>query len=95
MKSLFFLLLTSACLSSVSAQVINVPNNAQKDLQEKYKGATDIKWSNNVANYSAKFKMEGISYKANYKIDGTWDFTEKFIGKDDAPAIVKDSFSKS
>ena len=34
MKALFFLLLTSACLSSVSAQVINVPNNAQKDFQE-------------------------------------------------------------
>ena len=79
MKSLFFFLLSSICITAVSAQVINVPDNAQKQFQGKYPGATNIKWINNVANYDATFKMEGVSYKAHYSLDGIWDFTEKFL----------------
>jgi hypothetical protein len=95
MKSLLFLFLTSIFLSSVSAQVINVPDNAQKDFQNKYKGATDIKWTNNVTDYTVGFKMDGASSKSHYKIDGTWDYTEKFILTEQAPDKVKESFSKS
>jgi hypothetical protein len=95
MKSLFFFSLFFICTSVVSAQVINVPDKAQKHFQEKYAGATNIKWSNNVANYDAGFKMEGLSSKAHYTIDGTWDFTEKFLAKGGAPDKVKESFSKS
>jgi hypothetical protein len=89
-----FLLFTIFSVSALSAQVINVPDKAQKQFQEKYAGATNIKWKNNVANYDATFKMEGYDWKANYSIDGTWDYTEKFLMKDDAPAKVKESFSK-
>lgn len=82
-------------VNSLSAQVINVPDKAQKHFQEKYPGATGIKWINNVANYDAKFKLVGVSCKSHYNIDGTWDFTEKFLKKEDAPEKVKESFSKS
>jgi N-acetylmuramoyl-L-alanine amidase CwlA len=95
MKHLFFVILSSVFFIGVSAQVINVPDKAQKHLQEKYPGATNVKWSNNVANYDANFKMEGVACKAHYNVDGTWDFTEKFIKKEDAPQAVKDSYSKS
>lgn len=90
-----FLLLTLFSLSGLSAQVINVPDNAQKHFQEKYVGATNIKWSNNVANYEAGFKMEGYDWKAHYNIDGTWDYTEKFLRQTDTPEKVKESFDKS
>ena len=95
MKSLFIFLLSFICISAVSAQVINVPSNAQKHFQEKYAGATNVKWVNNVANYDATFKMEGVSFKAHYNLDGIWDFTEKFLNKGGAPDKVKESFSKS
>ena len=95
MKSLLFLLICFVSVSSVSAQVINVPDNSQKDFQERYKGATNIKWSNNVANYTASFKEGDVSCKAHYMIDGGWDYTEKFIHKADVPAVVSESFSKS
>ncbi len=95
MKSLIVFLLSSFCISAISAQVINVPDNAQKHFQGKYAGATNIKWVNNVANYDATFKMEGVSHKAHYSLDGIWDFTEKFLDKGGAPDKVKESFSKS
>lgn len=89
------LLLTFFSVYTVTAQVINVPDKAQKQFQENYAGATNIKWQNNVANYEAGFKMDGVSCRAHYNIDGTWDYTEKFLKKEDAPEKVKDSFSKS
>jgi len=95
MKRLFILLLSFIGITAVSAQVINVPAKAQQHFQEKYTGATNIKWKNNVANYDATFKKDGYDWKANYNIDGTWNFTEKFLKKDDAPEKVKESFSKS
>ena len=95
MKHLFFFMLSFIAITGVSAQVINVPDKAQKHFEEKYAGAANVKWSNNVANYDANFKMDGVSFKAHYNIDGTWDYTEKFLKKDDAPQIVKDSYSKS
>jgi hypothetical protein len=88
------LLLTTFSLSALSAQVFNVPDKAQKQFQEKYAGATNVKWTNSVANYDASFKLDSASWKAHYKIDGTWDFTEKFLKQGDAPAKVKESLSK-
>lgn len=88
------LLVTIFSVSALSAQVINVPDKAQKQFQEKYAGATSIKWTNNVANYEASFKMDSASWKAHYNIDGTWDYTEKFLKPGDAPAKVKESLSK-
>ncbi len=95
MKSIFFLLFILIFSSGVPAQVINVPGNAQKHFQERYQQSTDVKWQNNVANYSVSFKNLGASCKAHYNIDGTWDYTEKFIKKDESPEKVKEAFSKS
>ena len=88
------LLITIFSVSALSAQVFNVPDKAQKQFQEKYAGATNIKWSNNVANYEASFTLDSASWKSHYNIDGTWDYTEKFLKAGDAPAKVKESLSK-
>ena len=95
MKKLLLFSLISICLATASAQVINVPSKAQKHFLEKYVGASEIDWTNSVVSYVAKFKMGNDFCKAHYKIDGTWDYTEKFISKDSIPAPAKESFSKS
>jgi hypothetical protein len=95
MKKLILFSLISFCIATVSAQVINVPDKAQKQLQEKYVGATDVKWTNSVVNYFASFKMNGVPCKAHYSISGEWDYTEWFIKKSEIPEKAKDSFSKS
>lgn len=87
--------LISIFFFTASAQVINVPGRAQTQFQEKYKGATKIKWTNSVVSYQATFKMGKVSCKAHYSIDGEWTYTEKFIKKDSFPEKVQYSFSKS
>lgn len=95
MKKIFWLSLISLFFTTASAQVINVPGKAQKQFQEKYIGATNIKWTNSVVSYLASFKMNDVTCKAHYNIDGTWTYTEKLVKKDSFPEKVKDSFSKS
>ena|GEM_PF-674212 len=85
------LLATNLC----SAQVVNIPDKAKKSFAEKYPKASDVNWSNNVSNYTAKFKQKKKDYVAHYNVDGTWDNTETKIDKDDLPKDVKESFSKS
>jgi len=95
MKKLILFSLISFCIATATAQVINVPDKAQKQLQEKYVGATDVKWTNSVVSYDASFKMNGVPCKSHYDIGGGWDYTEWFIKKDAIPEKAKDSFSKS
>ncbi len=77
------------------AQVINVPNKSEKHLAEKYPEAKAVDWSNNVANYTAKFKIGDDSYKAFYKIDGAWDYTEKYSDISKFPEAVITSYKNS
>ena len=95
MKKLLMFTFISMFAFTASAQVINVPDKAQKQFQEKYATATNIKWTNSVVSYMASFKMDGIASKAHYKIDGVWDYTEFFIKKADIAEKAKESFSKS
>lgn len=83
-------------LANVSiGQVINIPDKAKKSFAEKYPKASDVDWTNNVSNYTAKFKMKGKAYEAHYNMDGTWDNTETQIDKSDLPKAVNSSFEKS
>lgn len=77
------------------AQVVNIPDKAKTHFAEKYPGATEVDWSNNVSNYTAKFRLDGKGYEAHYDIDGGWDNTEHQIQKADLPEAVSSSFAKS
>ncbi|MDI3321338.1 PepSY-like domain-containing protein [Pinibacter soli] len=85
------LLVTNLC----SAQVVNIPDKAKEGFAKKYPNATDVKWSNNVSNYTAKFKQNDKPYIAHYNIDGSWDNTETEIDKSDLSKDVNEAFTKS
>jgi hypothetical protein len=90
----FFAIMLLATNISV-AQVINIPDKAKKHFAEKYSKATDVDWSNNVANYTVKFKQSDKPYKAYYSMNGSWDNTETAIEKGDLSSDVTSAFSKS
>ncbi len=82
-------------LNPVQAQVVNIPNKSEKHFANKYPGANDANWTNNVVNYTCKFKWQGNEYKAYYHMDGTWDFTMMYMTEAGLPEAVKTSVKNS
>ena len=97
MKVKYFLLAVCAMffISTISAQVINIPDKAKEDFAKKHPKATDTDWENKVTYYIVHYKEDGVGATAHYRLDGTWDFTEKKIEDSAIPAAVKESFEKS
>jgi len=89
---LFILLLS---ISTTQAQVVDVPNKSKNHFFKKYPDAKNADWNNNVVNYAVKFQLNNETCRAYYHMDGTWDYTEKYLEESQLPAVVKDSFSKS
>lgn len=79
--------------SGLSAQVVNIPDKAKEDFSKKHANAKDVDWENRVTYYLVHFTEEGIAATSHYRLDGTWDFTEKKMSV--FPAEVMESFSKS
>jgi hypothetical protein len=82
-------------ISSVEAQVVDVPKKSKEHFFKKYPDAKNADWNNNVANYAVKFELNGTTNRAYYHMDGTWDYTDTYLQVDQLPAAVKESFSKS
>jgi hypothetical protein len=82
-------------LNPAQAQVVNIPNKSEKHFAQKYPGANDANWTNNVVNYTCKFKWQGNEYKAYYHMDGTWDFTMMYMTEAGLPEAVKTSVKNS
>jgi hypothetical protein len=96
MKRILFILTVALAITQISiAQVINVPEKSKEHFAKKYPKATKADWKNNVTNYTASFVSKKDSYKAVYRMDGTWDYTEKSISRESLPGAVKESFNKS
>jgi hypothetical protein len=97
MKSLilsFFAIITLLATDISLAQVVNIPDKTKNGFAAKYPKATDVKWSNNVSNYTAKFKQNDKPYVAHYNVDGSWDNTETAIDKGDLSKDVTEAFAK-
>lgn len=81
--------------ASLQAQVISIPDKSEKHFAKKYAGAENADWTNNVVNYTCKFKYKGQDLRAYYHMDGTWDFTATYMEESNLPAAVRESVSKS
>jgi uncharacterized protein (DUF1684 family) len=82
-------------LGSLQAQVVSIPNKSEKHFAKKYPGATNLNWSNNVAEYTCKFKFNGREYKAFYHMDGNWNYTIMYMQESELPEAVKTSLANS
>lgn len=82
-------------IESAEAQVINIPDKSKTHFSQKYPGANEVNWDNNITTYTAKFKVNNNTYKAYYHMDGTWDYTVMYMTEADLPQAVKDAVAKS
>lgn len=96
MKIVFIIAMVCVCLSaSVSAQKPIVTAAAAKAFQQKFTGATGVKWDKEGKNeFEAEFILNGKKGSANFSASGEWLETEMGIAIADAPAVVNTSFVK-
>lgn len=95
MKRLLSILFCLSLVTCAFSQVVNIPEATKKSFSEKYPEAKEVKWTNNVTNYTAGFSINENKYVAHYHLDGTWKYTEKFIEKSALPKQVMNSYQKS
>ena len=90
MKKSFSLLLLYICIATATyAQKVNVPAAVTKSFNEKFPGATDVKWEKeNSKELEANFKWNNSKVSANFGLDGTWKETETTINATELPAPV-------
>jgi Putative beta-lactamase-inhibitor-like, PepSY-like len=82
-------------VTSAEAQVVDIPNKSKEHFFKKYPDAKNADWNNNAVSYAVKFNLGSDTYRAYYHMDGTWDYTEKYMEMADLPQSVKDSYAKS
>ena len=90
-----FVLLLAACFT-INSLFAKIPEKLANAFHLKYASATNVKWKNNVINYTVTFKLMNAQYHATYDKKGEWLQSEKkIIMKNDLPEVVKNSFDKS
>ena len=90
MKKIF---LIAGCLLAIAStgcsRKINVPAAVTNAFNNKFPGATEVKWEKeNAKEYEAEFTLNGDNVSANFGADGTWVETETVIKVADLPAAV-------
>ena len=74
----------------------NVPTAVQKAFEQKFPGATNIKWDKeNAHEYEASFDLNSEKYSANFSDQGTWLETESSITFNLLPDKVQSTFNTS
>jgi|SRR6185312_4101483 len=96
-KSLYLLLFFGFFLTAghVEAQFRPIPAVVTDSFKTKYPTATNVSWSDKLANFQATFTLGKDKYTAKYDSKGVWLGSSKRITKDEIPAAVKDGLSKS
>jgi hypothetical protein len=97
MKQLLLLAFSIFAIATMGcSQKITVPTAVSKAFNNKYAGATNVKWGKeNAKEYEAEFKLNGNSVSANFGADGSWVETETEIKVSDLPAAVIDAIKKN
>lgn len=95
LKAILMLVLFSGIVGMANAQVVNIPAAAKEHFLKTYTSAQSVDWSNNVSNYTVRFKNGEADMRAHYRLDGTWNFTETLLTTSDIPKAVKSSYDNS
>ena len=82
------ILVTMSCNQLVSSQ--EVPKSVKENFRKMYPGENDPDWHIDSHGYfEAKFKKNGIRYRADYFEDGRWFETETNIAKNELPKAIR------
>lgn len=68
----------------------DVPEAVRNNFKSKYPGENDPDWKKDSnGNFESNFKMDGVSYRADFKPDGNWIETETSIDKNELPDVIQ------
>lgn len=89
MKKIFVSAIALLLISAYSLCQAKVPDAVKIAFNNKFPGATDIKWEKeNKKELEANFKMNNTDVSANFGLDGNWVETETTIPASALPAAV-------
>jgi hypothetical protein len=94
----------SFLLACILALIIPVASNAQlgkipaavtDSFSKQYPHASGVSYSDNLGDYSVRFKMDTVQMLARYNKKGQWRGSEKTVSFESLSVDVKDGFMKS
>jgi hypothetical protein len=77
------------------SQIRKIPSAATESLKEKYPGAEQVQWKDQITHFTAKFTLDSKDYEAHFDNDGNWKESLVKIDESALPSEVKDGISKS
>ena len=83
------LLIINILFISLSAFAWQAPTIVTDAFQQKFDGATNVKWEKNNENFVASFDLAGKRMTAIFNPQGQWFTTETEIGSRGLPALAK------
>ncbi|AWX43183.1 hypothetical protein HME9304_00170 [Flagellimonas maritima] len=84
-----YILLTCSCISETKGQA---PQEVKSTFIDMYPNENDPDWHlDKNGNYESHFKIDGISYRADFTPEGKWIETESSIDKKDVPKAIKEA----
>ena len=93
------LLLSAFCfvvmLTSLNAQVREVPKEVEKAFAAQYPGIDSAEYKDHLVNVRVHFTQNGEKMMATYSNKGLWKETEKEISYEQLDQAIKDGFEKS
>jgi outer membrane lipoprotein-sorting protein len=97
MKNIIIIaLLCLGITTTTQAQKATSTPAAEKAFQQKFAGATAVKWEMEKKNdYEVNFTMKGKKGSANFSGTGEWLETEMAIPSAETPKAVSDAFAKA
>src|SRR5689334_19229326 len=97
MKKKFFILasaLTMASYFAFAAGPSNVPVSVQNELQQEFKGASDVTWKTTDKFYKATFSMNGQNLEAFFATDGNFIGVSRNITIEQLPLVLIEEAAK-
>jgi hypothetical protein len=89
------ILITVSINTSFSQKIREIPKAVEKSFAEKYSGATNVKYTDQLLSVDVSFDLNGEKMLASYSNKGVWKGTTREWAFDKLPADVKDGFKKS
>jgi hypothetical protein len=83
------------CCTVLQAQLRKIPSEVTDAFKEKFPGATNVEWKDNLTNFEADFTLNEESWSALFNSKGEWKESDKHMDFDELPSEIKDGFEKS
>ena len=82
-------------VGAFSQQIREIPKAVEESFKEKYSGATNVRYNDQLISVDVSFELNGEKMLASYTNKGVWKGTIRPATFEKLPVDVKDGFQKS